>query len=162
MIIPAVDQSCVKWNNDQDSKLIALVKMYKGKGWKSIAQHFPDKSSLQCLRRWEKVLNPCLNKGRWTFAEDRLLEELVQRFGLSKWSVIAKYLPGRIGSRCRDRWLNHLDPRIKKEEWTDEEDAIILHAHRILGAKWSKIANLLNGRPDNTIKNHWNTTMRRR
>ena len=27
------------------------------------------------------------------------------------------------------RWFNHLDPSIKKEKWTDEEDLTILKAH---------------------------------
>jgi hypothetical protein len=27
--------------------------------------------------------------------------------------------------QCRDRWLNHLDPRITKGDWTEEEDRIL-------------------------------------
>ena len=42
--------------------------------------------------------------------------------GPKKWSEIAKYLPGRIGKQCRERWYNHLDPNINKKGWTEEED----------------------------------------
>ena len=35
--------------------------------------------------------------------EDDHIIELVEKYGCKKWSVIAKYLPGRIGKQCRER-----------------------------------------------------------
>lgn len=77
--------------------------------------------------------------------------------------MIANHLPGRIGKQCRERWHNHLNPVIKRSTaWTREEEWILYLLNRDQANKWADIANLLEGRTDNTIKNHWNSSMKRR
>ena len=81
-----------------------------------------------------------------------------KQHGTKSWTVVANelnYLLGatrRTGKQCRTRYFNMLDPSINKQPWTEEEERVIQEAQQMYGNKWAKIAQLLPGRSDNSIK----------
>lgn len=69
---------------------------------------------------------------------------------------------------CRERWISHLDPNIKKffpifffsivknrDLWTPQEDVLLISEYLISSTHWSKIAEKLPGRNVYSVKNRF-------
>ncbi|KAL3613956.1 MYB-like transcription factor 4 [Castilleja foliolosa] len=103
------------------------------------------------------------NKGAWTKEEDDRLIAYIRAQGEGCWRSLPKAAGLlRCGKSCRLRWINYLRPDLKRGNFTDDEDELIIKLHSLLGNKWSLIAGRLPGRTDNEIKNYWNTHIRRK
>ena len=96
----------------------------------------------------------------WDTESDTILIERVFEKGPQQWEGIAVSIPNRSGKQCRERWNNQLSPLLKNSAWTIEEGwaLFILLTHH--NQRWTEISEVLCGRPDNTIKNKWNTQYR--
>ncbi|OMJ68649.1 hypothetical protein SteCoe_33842 [Stentor coeruleus] len=102
-------------------------------------------------------------RNTWQTVEDKILQELVDKYGIKHWKIISKELNKSVykgisirnSKQCRERWINHVNPSLNKAKWTESEDVYILENQIQFGNKWSEIARGMNGRTENAVKNRW-------
>ncbi|KAE8736264.1 MYB306 protein [Hibiscus syriacus] len=102
-----------------------------------------------------------VKKGPWTPEEDIILVSYIQEHGPGNWrSVPTNTGLLRCSKSCRLRWTNYLRPGIKRGNFTEQDEKMIIHLQALLGNRWAAIASYLPQRTDNDIKNYWNTHLK--
>ena len=99
------------------------------------------------------------SKRAWDDAQDANLMALIADIGPQQWEQISAKMPGRTGKQCRERWHNQLNPLLKKQRWSIQEEWVLFILHQTIKNRWAEITNVLLGRSDNSIKNYWNSTL---
>nr|UGT16899.1 R2R3-MYB [Amana edulis] len=112
--------------------------------------------------------SPCcekigVKKGPWTPEEDIILVTYIQEHGPGNWRAVPTNTGLlRCSKSCRLRWTNYLRPGIKRGNFTDQEEKLIIHLQALLGNRWAAISSYLPERTDNDIKNYWNTHLKKK
>uniref|UniRef100_A0A2P2JW57 Myb-related protein 308 n=1 Tax=Rhizophora mucronata TaxID=61149 RepID=A0A2P2JW57_RHIMU len=103
------------------------------------------------------------NKGAWSKQEDQRLIDYIRKHGEGCWRTVPQAAGIlRCGKSCRLRWINYLRPDLKRGNFAEDEEDLIIKLHALLGNRWSLIAGRLPGRTDNEVKNYWNSHLRRK
>uniref|UniRef100_A0A183BXN8 HTH myb-type domain-containing protein n=1 Tax=Globodera pallida TaxID=36090 RepID=A0A183BXN8_GLOPA len=89
-------------------------------------------------KSWTKLL-------KWfaLLSKDEILKAAIMKYGKNQWSRIASLLHRKSAKQCKARWYEWLDPRIKKTEWSREEDEKLLHLAKIMPTQWRTIAPIV-------------------
>lgn len=79
--------------------------------------------------KWVKLAKPYLRKSPWDKNEDMALQQLMAGELGGRWTEMALKLFDsgkskilRTAKQVRERWVNYLDPTLKRDRWTEEED----------------------------------------
>ena len=148
-----------KWSDAEYSALILMVRQY-GEDWAVIAGKLPSKTAKQCMQKFKNSQRSA-KKGNWSFDEDEILLRWVADNGATKWTECSKLIKGRCGKQCRERWVNILNPRVKKGNWSHAEQMTIFNNLYIHHTSWSSMSKILEGRTENSIKNYFYSSLRR-
>jgi hypothetical protein len=150
----------VIWSEQEDKTLISLVESQQRRSWLRISKLLGSKTAYQCYLRFRSI-NPKLKKGTWDRSEDKKILAAVELYGF-RWNIIAaEAFTNRNAKQIRDRYINYLDPKIKKDKFTVEEDLLILELHGKYGNKWSYMRQFIPHRSSDMIKNRFNSSIRR-
>jgi hypothetical protein len=104
---------------------------------------------------------PKQKRSTFNIAEDEMLSQLVQQFGLEKWEKIAKFIPGKNPRQCHDRWKAYLSPRVSNHPWTTEEDQFLIEKVKEIGKRWVQLTSFFPFRSDISLKNRFQLLLRK-
>jgi hypothetical protein len=149
----------IKWKAEEAKLLVDLVKKY-GEKWTRIEEKIRTKSAKQCMQKYKNMVK-VERKGNWSEKEDELLIQWVKVHGPNKWTECSRRIIGRCGKQCRERWMNTLDPKVKRGNWQEYEQTIIFNQMKINWSSWALISKELPGRTENSIKNYFYSSIRR-
>ncbi|ESK95523.1 myb3r transcription factor [Moniliophthora roreri MCA 2997] len=143
------------WSQEEDDLLRKAVGVHGAQdNWKAVASEIPGRTNKACRKRWLHSLSPSIKKTPWTQDEDDLLLRLFSLQG-PKWSLIARQIPGRTDDACSKRYNEALNPDLKKDEWTPEEEQLLVQVHAEIGDnKWKEVGARLN-RSGLACRNRW-------
>ena len=148
------------WTIEEDTLLLNLTWNIRKK-WKIISNSFKNKSAYQCKLRY-KLINPNIKKSIWDMLEDKKIIKGVCIFKNNWNKISSKFLPNRTSNQIRERYINILDPNLKKDKFTFEEDRLIVNLYNKYGSKWREIKKYLPGRSGDMIKNRFNSSIKKK
>lgn len=94
-----------RWTKEEDQRLLAAVQAHGADNWPLVAGCVGGgRTRSQCSQRWNRGLNPKIDKGNWSREEEQKLLDAVQTYGNKAWTRIASEMGNRSDVQCRFRY----------------------------------------------------------
>jgi hypothetical protein len=78
-------------------------------------------------------------KKAFSMEEDKIILQYVSHFGSKDFCQITRYLPKRKSRQVQERWKLYLNPSVKREPFSPEEDAQLVQQYITLKGKGVKL-----------------------
>ncbi|KAF3985342.1 hypothetical protein FT663_05094 [Candidozyma haemuli var. vulneris] len=92
--------------------------------------------------------------GQWTNVEDQILRAAVSKYGLTQWARVASLLPKKTARQAKARWNEYLNPSIKRDEWSLEEDEKLLSLAKLMPNQWRSISPVMGRTPTQCVERY--------
>lgn len=123
----------------EDEKIVELVARVGAKRWSLIAKELPGRIGKQCRERCAAQTPPPCTQEPQTHAHNPNIQ-LPLRICIHMHPCSTRHLGRGVGDICLvlllARWHNHLDPTIKRGDWSREEDCMLVAKHAEFGNAW--------------------------
>ena len=94
------------WKKEEDKLIVSLVEKY-GKSWSKISKIIQTRNGKQIRDRYLNILDPNINKKKFSVEEDYLLIQLYEKFG-PKWAKINQFFHKRTTDMIKNRFYSSL------------------------------------------------------
>jgi hypothetical protein len=96
-----------KWSAEENERFKKAIFLFRESNWKVCSEYVQIRSSKQCKCYWFATLNPSIKKDCFEPCKDELIVSKHEILG-NRWTIIARFLPGRSPDSIKNRWISKL------------------------------------------------------
>ena len=145
LVHPSINKTV--WSPSEDKMLKKLADATGGTDWDNIAKELETgRTPMNCFVRFMTKHNVAVNNRKWETSEDDRLRRLVAHCRINDfipWNKVSYYMDRRTKDQCYQRYVYSLKDSIRKGNFTDAEDMILIIGEKLYGNDWAKICEML-------------------